>query len=132
LLAPFRASFESMRFGWVAYIVPFLFVYSPTLIMVGDPLHIVIDFVTALAGIWLMSMGFVGYSTCELGWPARAAYMAAGAALLTPLALFEYAVYCNIAGLVFGSLLLGREYAERSRGRAALETGPADRGGTAA
>jgi TRAP-type uncharacterized transport system fused permease subunit len=73
LLAPFRASFESMRFGWVAYIVPFLFVYSPTLIMVGDPLHIVIDFVTALAGIWLMSMGFVGYSTCELGWPARAA-----------------------------------------------------------
>jgi TRAP-type uncharacterized transport system fused permease subunit len=26
---PFRTGFESMRFGWVAYIVPFLFVYSP-------------------------------------------------------------------------------------------------------
>jgi len=129
---PFRASFESMRFGWVAYIVPFLFVYSPTLIMVGDPVHIAVDFVTAVAGIWLISMGFVGYSTKPLGWLLRAAYIVAGTGLLVPLALFEYAVYCNVAGFAIGALLLGREYAER-RGRAlALGTRAADRGGTAA
>ncbi len=129
---PVRTGFEAMRFGWVAYIVPFLFVYSPTLIMEGNPLHIAFDFVTALAGIWLMSMGVVGYSTRPIGWLMRVAYIVAGAGLLAPLALFEYAIYCNVAGLISGALLLGREYAERSRDRAALETGAADRGGTAA
>ncbi|HEX5777473.1 MAG TPA: TRAP transporter fused permease subunit [Xanthobacteraceae bacterium] len=129
---PVRTGFEAMRFGWVAYIVPFLFVYSPTLIMDGNPLYIAFDFVTALGGIWLMSMGVVGYSLRPIGWLMRVAYAAAGAALLAPLALSEYVIYGNVSGLVFGALLLGREYAERSRGRVALETGPADRGRTAA
>ena len=75
---PMRTGLESMRFGWVAYIVPFLFVYSPTLIMVGDPVHIVVDFVTAVAGIWLMSMGFVGYSMRSIGWIERVVFMVIG------------------------------------------------------
>jgi TRAP transporter 4TM/12TM fusion protein len=114
---PFRASFESMRFGWVAYIVPFLFVYSPTLIMVGDPLHIVIDFVTAVAGIWLMSMGFVGYSVRRIGWLDRVAYIVVGSFLLAPIALFEYAIYLNVLGAILGALLIAREYMIRGRAR---------------
>jgi TRAP transporter 4TM/12TM fusion protein len=114
---PFRTGFESMRFGWVAYIVPFLFVYSPTLIMIGDPLHIVIDFVTALVGIWLMSFGFVGYSMRPITWPERATYMVVGAMLLAPIALFPQAIYLNIAGAAAGALLVGREYTLRRRRR---------------
>jgi TRAP transporter 4TM/12TM fusion protein len=114
---PFRTGFESMRFGWVAYIVPFLFVYSPTLIMIGDPLHILIDFVTALVGIWLMSFGFVGYSMRPIAWPERATYMVVGAMLLAPIALFPQAIYLNIAGAAAGALLVGREYSLRRRRR---------------
>jgi TRAP transporter 4TM/12TM fusion protein len=114
---PFRASFESMRFGWVAYIVPFLFVYSPTLIMIGDPVHIVIDFVTAVAGIWLMSMGFVGYSLRRIGWLDRVAYIVVGSFLLAPIALFEHAIYFNIAGAALAVLLIAREYSIRGRAR---------------
>lgn len=129
---PFRTGFTAMRFGWCAYIIPFLFVYSPTLILIGRPEAIALDIVTALGGIWLISAGFVGYSVRPIGWLMRVAYIVAGAGLLAPLALFEYAIYCNVAGLVFGALLLGREHAERSRGRAAMETGPAERGEPAA
>ena len=115
---PFRTAFESMRFGWVAYIVPFLFVYSPTLIMIGDPLYIAIDFVTAVAGIWLISLGFVGYGMRALGWPGRAAFMVVGAFLLAPIALFPQAIYFNVLGAVLAAALLAREYALRSPSRA--------------
>jgi TRAP transporter 4TM/12TM fusion protein len=114
---PFRTGFESMRFGWVAYIVPFLFVYSPTLIMVGDPVYIAIDFVTALLGIWLMSFGFVGYSIRPINWTDRAAYIIVGAFLLAPIALFPQALYFNIAGAALGGGLIAREYLLRSRRR---------------
>ena len=129
---PFRTGFTAMRFGWCAYIIPFLFVYSPTLILIGRPEAIALDIVTALAGIWLISAGFVGYGIRPIGRLERAVFVFVGSCLLVPVALFEYAIYCNVAGIVFGGLLLAREYAERSRGRAVLETGPADRGGTAA
>ena len=33
---PMKTGFESMKMGWVAYIIPFLFVLSPTLILRGD------------------------------------------------------------------------------------------------
>jgi TRAP transporter 4TM/12TM fusion protein len=120
---PFRTGFESMRFGWVAYIVPFLFVYSPTLLMVGDPVHIAIDFVTAVAGIWLMSMGFVGYSMRAIGWADRAAFMVIGAFLLAPIALFPQAIYFNVIGALLGAGLIAREYALRSRRRQAAAIG---------
>jgi TRAP transporter 4TM/12TM fusion protein len=119
----FRTGFESMRFGWVAYIVPFLFVYSPTLIMVGDPVHILIDFVTAVAGIWLMSMGFVGYSMRPIGWLDRAAHIVIGSFLLAPIALFPEAIYFNVAGAILAVGLIAREYMIRSRTRRSATIG---------
>lgn len=121
---PFRTGFESMRFGWVAYVVPFLFVYSPTLILMGDPVHIAIDFVTAIVGIWLMSMGVVGYSMRRIGWIERVAYIAVGSCLLAPITLFEQAIYLNVLGAVLGVLLIAREYAIRARARQTGELQP--------
>ncbi len=34
---PMRTGYVAMRMGWVAYVIPFLFVLSPTLIMIGNP-----------------------------------------------------------------------------------------------
>ena len=44
------------RFGWTAYIVPFLFVLSPTLLLIGRPMAIALAVLTALLGIWLVSI----------------------------------------------------------------------------
>jgi TRAP transporter 4TM/12TM fusion protein len=122
---PFRASFESMRFGWIAYIVPFLFVFSPTLLMIGEPLHIAVDFATAVAGICLMSMGFLGYSLRPIGWPERVTYMLVGACLLAPIALFAQAIYANLLGAVFAAAMLAREFILRARARGPVSAGAA-------
>src|SRR5260221_8711240 len=37
---PMAAGWTAMRFGWASYIVPFLFVYSPALIMRGSAVEI--------------------------------------------------------------------------------------------
>jgi TRAP-type uncharacterized transport system fused permease subunit len=112
---PFRTGFTAMRFGWVAYIVPFLFVYSPTLILVGEPRAIAIDIATAMAAIWLVSAGFVGYALRPISTIERGAFVVAGMFLLAPIALFPSAIYFNLAGLVIGAGLTGREFLIRSR-----------------
>ena len=53
--APSMATgWTAMRFGWSSYIVPFLFVYSPAILMQGSVIDIVAVTVTSLFGIWLV------------------------------------------------------------------------------
>jgi TRAP transporter 4TM/12TM fusion protein len=123
---PFRTGFTAMRFGWVAYIVPFLFVYSPTLILKGPPIAIAVDFATALAAIWLISAGFTGYALRPISALERAGFCVSGAFLLVPIALFPQAIYVNVLGLLLGALLMAREIALRGRSpqKAAAEGAP--------
>src|SRR3989304_8442479 len=68
--APSMATgWTAMRFGWVAYIVPFLFVYSPAILLKGDVTDIVIVTVTSLAGIWLICAAMTGYGVRLMGVP---------------------------------------------------------------
>jgi TRAP-type uncharacterized transport system fused permease subunit len=83
--------------------------------MEGDPLHIGVDLVTALIGIWLMSFGIVGYSMRPINWLERAIYVVVGALLLAPIALFPQAIYFNVVAAILGAALVGREYLLRSR-----------------
>src|SRR5256885_2016681 len=45
-----RTGWASMTFGWTIYIVPFLFVFSGTLLLKVDPLSIAVDLSLAVAG----------------------------------------------------------------------------------
>lgn len=52
---PMRTSVESFRFGLAAFVVPFMFFYSPALLMEGSWLEIFHVFVTAAIGMYLLS-----------------------------------------------------------------------------
>ena len=43
------------RLGWVAYVIPFVFVFSPSLIMRGGTIEVVVSFVCAVVGVWIAS-----------------------------------------------------------------------------
>jgi TRAP transporter 4TM/12TM fusion protein len=68
-----RTGYTSMRLGFVTYIIPFFFIYSPPLIMQGDALQILYRSLTAVAGIFLLAAGFEGYlvKVGRLGWIER-------------------------------------------------------------
>ncbi len=68
---PMKTGFEAVRFGWTVFVVPFLFVFSTTLLMKGNPPIVAFDFVMAMAGVWFGAAGVIGYSTRKLNVPLR-------------------------------------------------------------
>ena len=118
---PMRTGYSAMRFGWSAFIVPFLFVASPTLILIGSPAEIVQAIVTAFIGVWLVSIGVVGYFMRPLGWPARVLFMVSGILALIPAGALHAGGYNDIAGVGIGVVLIGYEIL-RQRARVSAGT----------
>jgi TRAP-type uncharacterized transport system fused permease subunit len=112
---PMRTGFAAMRFGWLAFVIPFMFVLSPTLIMKGHPLLIIVDLITALAGTWLVSVGMIGYLFRPLSIKRRMITMAAGIALIAPTTGFEAGILSNLLGLAVGIAFIGWEIILRRR-----------------
>ncbi len=121
---PIPTAFEAMRFGWTAYIVPFLFVFSPALLLIGDPLDIVLAVTTAILGVYAISSAFIGWLHGPAGSLRRILIGGAGVALLLPPDLLHgEAIWVNGAGLAGLAMLwmAGREGSEPQTVAAAAE-----------
>jgi TRAP transporter 4TM/12TM fusion protein len=114
---PMRTCFIAMRFGWTAYIVPFLFMFSPALLILESPsaTDTIIACMTAIAGVWLISIGMVGYLFRPLNGWLRGGFLLAGAGLLLPDQIAWWAAGTDLAGGALGVLLLGNEFFQRRR-----------------
>ncbi|WP_018699545.1 TRAP transporter permease [Amorphus coralli] len=104
---PMRTALEATRLAWPAFIVPFLFVAAPSLLLIGSTVQVILAATTALAGVWLVSAGFIGHFVERLALPMRAAFVAAGVGLLIPAGAFEGAALVDIVGAVLGAVLVG-------------------------
>jgi len=113
-----RTGFAATRFGWTAFIVPVLFVYSPSLLLIGEPVEISIAVATAMFGVWLVSCATVGYFTRALTLLMRLLFTAAGLSALVPANAFPGGVVLDIVGVVAGIALMGYEYLAVTRLRA--------------
>ena len=63
---PLRTGFLAMRIGLAAFIVPFMFVYSPGLVFHGTPWEVVYSIGTSLLGILAITYGVQGRMLREL------------------------------------------------------------------
>jgi TRAP transporter 4TM/12TM fusion protein len=103
---PMRTGFTAMALGWTVFVLPFLFVFSNTLLLVGDPWLIALDCATAVAGVWLVSAATMGYARRPLDWPGRVYCALAGLFLMLPAQSFTQARWLNVAGGVMAVLFL--------------------------
>ena len=103
------------RFIGAAYLVPFLFVLSPQLLLQGAPWAVALAAATATAGVWLVSIAVTGYFLRPLGAPWRAAFAASGLMALIPAGAFPGAIVTDVAGTLAGLALIGYEVALRRR-----------------
>jgi TRAP-type uncharacterized transport system fused permease subunit len=122
---PNRTGWMAMAFGWTIFVIPFLFVYSGTLLMKGDPLFIVIDSVTAVIGVWLISAAVMGYSVRHLRIGDRLVYGLAGFFLLLPVGAFAQARWFNIVGAAIAVALFVWERARRKAAEPEATAAPA-------
>lgn len=59
---PWRTSLIGFRLGLSIYIIPFMFVFTPGLLMEGDTSTILVNFATATVGVLALSAAIIGYA----------------------------------------------------------------------
>lgn len=106
---PMKTGWTAVRFGWIAYIIPFLFVRAPSLLFEGTVTDVLIALVTALVGVWLVCAAFAGYAMRPLTMPMRVAFLLAGLLLFVPADAMKYGLWTDIAGLALAAVLFVRE-----------------------
>jgi TRAP transporter 4TM/12TM fusion protein len=121
---PMRTGYAAVRFGWTAFVVPFLFVASPTLILIGSPLAIAHSVITAFFGVWLVSIAVVGYLVRPLGWPMRLVFGVTGLIALFPTAALAHGKFADIVAVAVGIALIGYEFMQRGSARQAVLADP--------
>lgn len=112
---PMKTGWAAVQFGWMAYVVPFLFVLSPTLLLIGESGAIFLAVVTAIAGVWLVSIAIAGYFVRAVPVPLRFAFLAAGVLALMPAEAFPGAGITDLIGAAAGLALIAYEVILRRR-----------------
>jgi TRAP transporter 4TM/12TM fusion protein len=115
---PIRTGWEAMKLCSIAYIVPFLFVFSPSLLLYGTWYIVALSVATAVIGSILLGVGMVGYLFRSIGVVKRALFLIAGIALLIPVMhtgeYVELTWAVNAVGFVLAVLMAGIEWLARS------------------
>lgn len=107
----------AMRLGAILFILPFLFVMHPTLILNGAPLAIVHDVTTAVIAVWLLASSFEGwlYGFGRISWQ-RWPLLAAAAGFVYPDWATDIAGAAVIGVVYLVSIQLRRSAARRQPG----------------
>jgi TRAP transporter 4TM/12TM fusion protein len=58
---PMQVALTSMKIGIVAFIIPFVFVYGPAILLQGTPTQIIVSTLTALIGAFVLACGVEGW-----------------------------------------------------------------------
>jgi TRAP transporter 4TM/12TM fusion protein len=107
------SGWEAVRVAAPAYIVPFMFVYEPSLLMIGDWTTIATSFASGVVGVICLAAGLMGHLRRPCNWWERTLLVVAALLLIKP----GYA--SDAVGLaVLGVLLL----LQTARTRAAAKT----------
>ena len=98
---PWKTSWMALKMGLATFIVPFMFYFSPSLLMQGPWLPIVQSTVSASIGVWFLASSTEGWlGRRPLAMPARVAMFVAAICLITPGTVTDF------IGLAIGAPLL--------------------------
>jgi TRAP-type uncharacterized transport system fused permease subunit len=107
----FRTGFLACRLGIMAFIVPFMFIYSPELLLMGVPAAIVLAALTASVGVFALSVGVFGWFYERLPVVPRLLFIVGGLCLIKPgwiTDMIGAAFLLGGAALVFRSIVRAR------------------------
>lgn len=82
--SPSSTGWTSFRIGLVAFLVPFIFVYEPVMLLYGSAGEIALVIVTSLIGCKALAAAIEGWFLCELKIYERIMLFAAGICMMIP------------------------------------------------
>lgn len=117
-----RTAVAASGLGWVAFVVPFLFVFSPALLMQGSWWEIALAVLTGMAGIVMITSAAVGFLVRRTGTGMRVLAGLAGVLLLLHLPDFTVTLILNALGLAVAALAIILDLRQRGAAAAASES----------
>lgn len=107
---PMKAGFSAWKLGLAAFIVPFMFVYGPSLLGIGNIFSIAQTFFTASIGILALAAGLEGWLVTRATAFERIAFGIAAFLLIKPGTLTD------LLGLGIVSAIVLKQFILRKRG----------------
>jgi TRAP-type uncharacterized transport system fused permease subunit len=98
---PMQTGFIAVRLALVKYVIPFLFVYNPNLLLIGSFSDICIALVTAVAGVIILGIAAEGFLLERLNFLERLTLAAGGFMLFIPVIRYWEV---TAAGVAFGAI----------------------------
>lgn len=115
--SPWETGVESCKLGIVAFIVPFIFVFSPSLLAQGPLWLVLTNFTSAALGVIAIGVALRGYFMQPISMPLRILTFAAALGLVLPVDGHHLLVLVNVASLfvVAAILYLNRREAKSAQ-----------------
>jgi len=79
-----KTGLEAMRIGATGFIIPFMFVYGPSLLMIGSTTTIVTTIISSCIGVVALSAGLMGWFLKKATWLERLLLVAGALLLIKP------------------------------------------------
>lgn len=83
-VGPMGIAFTACRLGIAAFILPYMWVYGPALLLIGEPLTVIFVVITSTLGIAACAMGIQGYLFRPISKLERGMLLAASLLLIKP------------------------------------------------
>jgi TRAP-type uncharacterized transport system fused permease subunit len=109
---PMKVGFLSMKVGMVAYILPFVFIFTPALLLYGSLINIIISFIIALTGTCVLAMGLEGwFFGLKTGSVARAMLIISGIMIV----LGQWVILCISGGILLVTIIFSATNKTRNK-----------------
>ncbi len=101
---PMRTGIEACKIGCVAFVIPYMFVYGPEIMLIGKPLAVLQALVTATIGAFALGAGVGNFLLTHNRIPERLMLFAAAVLLIKP------GWITDLIGLVLIAAVLSSQY----------------------
>lgn len=101
-----KTGLQAVRIGWVAYLVPFVMVFEPGLVMQADTATIIWQAIGALAGVWFATGAIYGYLSRPLGVTSRTLLIVTALVAILPLEIAGLGHSLNLIAIVVGAAIV--------------------------
>lgn len=106
-----KLGIAAWRLGLSGYILPFIFIFSPELLMLGEPLAIIQAAITAAIGVFALSLSLEGFFKYQINIVFRVLLF--GAALL----MIISGIVTDLIGLGIIVAIVGPQWVKKRRER---------------
>ncbi len=104
-----KVGYKAFWYGIVSFILPFLFVYGPGLLLEGSVWNIIQTVVFAIIGTLAIAMAIVNYIYTDLPWPFRVLLLVAG------ILMIYQGTLTDLIGLAILAAIVAYSYMKRKK-----------------